>query len=312
MALVYLVTNTVNNKRYVGFTSQKLSDRKQQHLHSANVAKPKMVFSKAIKKYGMEKFRFEIVRDNLSEAKALKLEERMIRRLKPEYNVASGGRNPSYKSKWKPVILLDAGMIFQNAEQAGKDLDIDKYFIRRACLAEQKGRGAISAHGMHFAYYHDGFTEEELQARLAALKCRKQSHTKVRGFRRPVVCVTDGNRCASLKDAADRYGLCHKYVRKLCYTGETTKDGLRFMYEDQGAPVKPKPRENKKALAARKNGLLAVNAPIIPVVCLNDNAVHPSKNAAAKAYGISATSVYRSIKNNRPIKSGLRFVYQAS
>ena len=39
------------------------------------------------------------------------------------------------------------------------------------------------------------------------------------------------------------------------------KMALAVMYEDQGTPVEAKPKENLKALAAHKNGLLGVNAP---------------------------------------------------
>ena len=219
MALVYMATNTVNGKRYIGFSSQTLEARKQQHLYEATREKPKMVFAKAIKKYGADNFKFEIVRDGLSKSRALKLEARLIAKLKPEYNVASGGQNPNYEFRWKPVILLEAGMVFSSVKQAAKDLDIGREFIARVCRGGKPGHRALSANGMHFAYYHDNFTEEELQARLTAIKHLEQSYPKTRGVRRPVICVTDGNKCPSLKAAAETYGLCHKYVRKLCHSG---------------------------------------------------------------------------------------------
>lgn len=59
--LVYKITNTINNKVYIGQTKQTLNRRKSQHKYHASLSKPKFVISRAIKKYGIDSFIFEIL-----------------------------------------------------------------------------------------------------------------------------------------------------------------------------------------------------------------------------------------------------------
>jgi group I intron endonuclease len=56
--IVYLFTNTVNGKRYVGQTVKPLTGRWQRHLASAK-AGSKYLIHKAIRKYGAEAFKRE-------------------------------------------------------------------------------------------------------------------------------------------------------------------------------------------------------------------------------------------------------------
>jgi group I intron endonuclease len=55
---IYLITNLINNKKYVGITIRSLKDRWQEHLrYSRNI------LQKAIKKYGKENFKIELVEE---------------------------------------------------------------------------------------------------------------------------------------------------------------------------------------------------------------------------------------------------------
>lgn len=323
MALVYLITNLVNGKRYIGYTSKTLAHRRQQHFQNAKRSKNSgMLISRAIKKYGRDNFRFEILDDGLSVEEACKLEVKFIAERKPEYNIKAGGVSGSHvikttkamrearKARWKPIVLLDAGIVFRNAKRIEKVLGIDKYFVRRACLSEQKGRGAISAHGMHFAYYHDGFTEEELQARLAALKEREKNCTKTRGGNRlEVVCTTDGTKHASLIDAERKYSIGYKAIANLCRTGaKSKKGGLQFMFASQSAPVDPQPTYEHQRDVKRRNGLLGAKAMSKSIACLDDGAVYSSISEAARAIGASSCHMSHCVRLNKPIR-GLRFAY---
>lgn len=63
--IVYLSTNIVNNKKYVGITTRGFSKRINEHkydsLHRENSTKS--YFHKAINKYGFENFMFEIIKE---------------------------------------------------------------------------------------------------------------------------------------------------------------------------------------------------------------------------------------------------------
>lgn len=58
---VYLITNKVNNKKYVGITN---NYKKRWANHKSN-NNPSMAIAKAIKKYGVKNFTFEIVEENV-------------------------------------------------------------------------------------------------------------------------------------------------------------------------------------------------------------------------------------------------------
>lgn len=59
--IIYKVTNLVNNKIYIGQTSQSLKRRQSRHLSSAFSNDSNYAFHKAIRKYGKENFDWEII-----------------------------------------------------------------------------------------------------------------------------------------------------------------------------------------------------------------------------------------------------------
>lgn len=76
MYYIYKITNKINNKSYIGLTTQQLKDRWRQHLDAAfNKTHPTYhtTFKKAIRKYGKDNFTCEIIdeADNLQDLKLL-------------------------------------------------------------------------------------------------------------------------------------------------------------------------------------------------------------------------------------------------
>ena len=93
MAFIYKITNNLNQKFYIGFTSQKNPKwRFNQHLSTARSKKKNnQPIIRAIKKYGEENFSFEVLLEG-EEKFLLNIEEpRLIAELKPEYNATFGG-----------------------------------------------------------------------------------------------------------------------------------------------------------------------------------------------------------------------------
>lgn len=88
--LVYQVTNSVNGKRYIGYTSQSLSERWRGHVKSSRIGS-KSHFHLAIKKHGQDSFKPEIlfVEDSLAGAKETEI--LLILDRCPEYNKTMGG-----------------------------------------------------------------------------------------------------------------------------------------------------------------------------------------------------------------------------
>lgn len=93
MAFIYKITNNLNQKFYIGFTSQENPEwRFNQHLSTARSEKENnQPIIRAIKKYGEENFSFEVILEG-DERFLLEVEEpRLIKELNPEYNATFGG-----------------------------------------------------------------------------------------------------------------------------------------------------------------------------------------------------------------------------
>jgi group I intron endonuclease len=93
---IYKITNLENDKVYIGQTIQPVTRRWSQHRQYAKSGK-KMVLYDAIRKYGIDKFKFEILFDNLNIDELNKKEIENINKynsLVPDgYNAGKGGDN---------------------------------------------------------------------------------------------------------------------------------------------------------------------------------------------------------------------------
>jgi len=93
MAFIYKIKNNLNEKFYIGFTTQKNPIiRFRQHISTARYnTKNNQPVIRAIRKYGEENFSFQILLEGESNF-LLKIEEpRLIKELNPEYNATLGG-----------------------------------------------------------------------------------------------------------------------------------------------------------------------------------------------------------------------------
>lgn len=94
-AIIYLLTNTVNGKQYVGQTTQRLSRRWSNHCMAARRGSPQRLYC-AMRKYGTEMFTCEILED-LGESTNEHLNEREIYWITEKktfgtgYNMTEGG-----------------------------------------------------------------------------------------------------------------------------------------------------------------------------------------------------------------------------
>lgn len=113
MGCIYLVTNLVNGKQYVGKTVNGLKKRK--HEHEADSRKGcKWPFQRALRKYGFDSFEWDEV---YSDAKPEDLDSLEIEciswfgTLSPKgYNMTSGGSGPAVVSKETRLKISRAGL----------------------------------------------------------------------------------------------------------------------------------------------------------------------------------------------------------
>lgn len=72
---LYQITNLINNKLYIGITN---NYKKRWNNHKC-CNSPNMAIAKAIKKYGVENFKFELLYSGLSIEEADELEKKLIK-----------------------------------------------------------------------------------------------------------------------------------------------------------------------------------------------------------------------------------------
>ena len=125
--IIYRVTNTVNGKIYIGKTKFTLSKRRSIHERS----RKNFLFARAIRKYGKENFKWEVLEKDIdNEENLCRLEKHYIwfyKASKKEfgYNLTDGGEgvsNPdeSVRKKMKEKQLGKKNSNFKHGKYSGK------------------------------------------------------------------------------------------------------------------------------------------------------------------------------------------------
>lgn len=99
--IIYCVTNDANNKSYIGQAID-FERRKNQHIYYAKNNKDNTYFHRAIRKYGIDNFKWEILCECSSKDELDKKEQYYIKELNTKsptgYNLTDGGYgNSGYK-----------------------------------------------------------------------------------------------------------------------------------------------------------------------------------------------------------------------
>lgn len=155
---VYIHTNTINGKRYVGITSMK--PKKRWNYGYGYELQPK--FYKAITKYGWDKFSHDVVATGLSRDEACDLEKSLIAKydtIKNGYNVSEGGIEMD-KAMGRMVVDKynpDTGEYicsYASIMDAAFDVQTSDSHISEAC----RGKHSVIA-GFGWAYHGEPYTQ---------------------------------------------------------------------------------------------------------------------------------------------------------
>jgi len=88
---LYKITNTINNKCYIGFTSLSVEQRFKTHIDNSKYKRNNQKIYNAIRKYGADNF---IVEQIYQGDDALQKEDEFIKKYGAEYNMTEGGNKP--------------------------------------------------------------------------------------------------------------------------------------------------------------------------------------------------------------------------
>ena len=146
---VYVLTNTINGKMYVGTTKRTLKARFSRGKGYEN----QKLFYEDICKYGWDKFLSEVFASNLTEEEAFNMEKLLIAKLREQdpdllYNRDAGGKYGKHCQETKEII---------------RELNVGRVITEEAKVKIRAARA------------NQVFSEEALARRSAKMKGRKMS-----------------------------------------------------------------------------------------------------------------------------------------
>lgn len=204
---VYKHTNTINGKIYIGITRQEPSRRWQNGFGYID----NNYFYSSIVKYGWDKFRHEIVFDNLTKKEAQEKEIELIAYYKSNnreygYNMSKGGEtcDENFNKKFgknnhksRRIRVIDAKTnklikIYESQTQASIELGINRKGITKNCLGQSK-----TYKGYIFEYDDCYFIKP---TKYAPGKHPNHKTKKVK-------CIDDNKVFNSIKEAGEYYNI---------------------------------------------------------------------------------------------------------
>lgn len=247
-AIVYLITNAVNGKRYVGLTRYTLHKRWSEHKGCAAAGKKAALYA-AIRKYGPEAFAIQQVASCLSLEHATAVEKSVIQSLKPEYNMTNGGeftlgKRVLSKESAERLRLAHAGKIITQEQRAAISKTLkaryaaDPKFRESSVAALAAGRSRIDRSKQRAAASESSsrrvWSDESRQRLSEARKGIRHTPEVLRCIAakksKAVECTTLAATFDSASDAADATGLHVSTISKACLGKLKTAGGLHFLY----------------------------------------------------------------------------------
>lgn len=243
-AVIYLITNLVNGKRYVGATRFAIEKRWAEHRYKATL-KAKSYLHRAIAKYGADNFKVEQIASCIGDWS--ECEKQVIQSLKPEYNLTNGGEitvgrrvSAEVKERIRQANIGKKRTPEQNARNSAlkREQSKDPEYRKKLLAAGEKGRANKSeenrlagirraaAEGKmsrvispeHHAKMIAASKAPDVVARIAAAKMK------------PVECVTLNTVFDSVGAAADACGLSISGVSMVCLGKRKKVHGLVFTF----------------------------------------------------------------------------------
>ena len=243
--VIYVATNTVTGKQYVGLTRMSVAIRWAQHVGKAR--NPKTYFHRAIAKYGATSFTVVEYTSAISKDALALLEKAIILQLAPAYNQTNGGEvtfGRKYDDAAKERIRL--------ASTGRNWTDAQKQRMSTLKKAQYEGRpelAVVSAGhlaGMRHLWEEKRVTRvketatarvwsEAAKAKLSASCMGRRYDASViarmaESKKRKICCDTTGVVYACRKTAATACNVGERSILRVCGGEYPSVKGLKFSY----------------------------------------------------------------------------------
>ncbi len=231
MATVYILTNIINDKQYIGKTIKKFNKRLSQHLKAARSGNG-YCLHRAIRKYGIENFHIECLQ--VSNKLVNLWENHLIRRwntLAPNgYNLTVGGEGGEHTEEVKQKIAK-AHKGKSKTEEHIKNISKGKKGKKNPVLSE-----AMKGHiPWNIGIEHNKETRKKISEKAKG----RPAHNR----RKTVLIHPNGSTEVfnALTHAAKKYDLNHSGLVNVINGNIKTFKGFRVVYYNtwDGEPFKP-------------------------------------------------------------------------
>lgn len=285
-----------NDMVYVGITSWKPEKRWQ----NGRGYYKQLYFYNAIKKYGWDNFKHEILFENLIKKEAEQKEIELIAEYQSNnrnygYNIANGGNCVGTVSEETKQKISKANM----GNQYGKGnvlSDEHKRKLSEAMKGNQYTKGRKMPEHVK-KILSESHKTEEFRRKLSEANIGKKfsEETKRRlseshkGFgAKKVVCIETGIMYDSIKDASKQLNLKGHHIGTCCSGDRQTCGGFHWCYEEDYN------EEKVRELLAPK-----INKHCIPILCVETNKKYDSIKDAAADLDISKTGITEHLKGKQ-------------
>lgn len=170
--MIYLITNNIDGKRYIGKTQKTMEDRWYQHCKNAEYGINTYLYN-AIRKHGKDNFTVEFLCNGLNDEEIL-----MIETHAPEYNMTRGGDggNTSNSPNYKKYLLRKDMSGTNNPNYGKRGKDSPNFGRKNTEEVKQKYRDAYK--GKRIPVRVNGVNYESV-ARAAKLLGRSERYVRL-------------------------------------------------------------------------------------------------------------------------------------
>lgn len=225
--VIYLVTNKINNKKYIGKTCRTLEQRWHEHIYNAYAPRrKKYYFQKALKKYGEQNFIIEQIDEAFSENELNNKEIKWIKYYNSTderygYNLAPGGEG----GFTTPVCKLSLDGIFLQEYNSISEACIDIGAKSSTPIINYCKGKYNTSFGFQWCY------KEDLNKKINQ-KVKEKKQTNV-----PVLQYTiDGKfirEWSSVKEAEKTLKIAHSHICAVCRNKRKTANGFVWKYKKE-------------------------------------------------------------------------------
>lgn len=231
--VIYKVTNKINGKIYIGKTYD-FEKRKREHILDKNCDIP---FHRALKKYGLENFEWEIIDSANSNEEIIRKEIYWIKALNTcvnfkdsnGYNITLGGEGgTSWNSRAVVQFNLDGSYVneYVSCAHASIETGVARHGINDAA------NGKAQFAGKYLWKYKDEWNGNNIEPYVKKASVRKVSIMQIdlNGF---VVNIFD-----SVTQASKFTGISRTNISSCLNSSKRTAGGSQWIYTDDYNPTK--------------------------------------------------------------------------